>query len=190
MVHIRAARHGDGHAAETLAAIALGDATGAGPAPGPFAVAIDELGGQVPLPHGEGLVFVACPDVDSGQVLGMLYLCPPIRLIDDCADQGKQVQQRLAQAVAEIELLAVTAQARRHGIGSSLLAAAEDLVRDRGGKLVYVKVRHDDAPRLRWYRIRGYHLVASRESVILAVAGTTVAFADGGDGYRVMIKVI
>ncbi|MEV4117012.1 hypothetical protein [Nonomuraea sp. NPDC049695] len=120
MVHIRPARHGDGHAAETLAATALGDATGAGP--------------------------------------------------------------RLARSPRRSTSSAVRSRCPTAKAWSSSLA--------RGGRLVYVEVRQDDGPRLRWYRRRGYHLVPSGEPVILAVAGTTVAFADGGDGFRVMIKVI
>ncbi|MEV1173930.1 hypothetical protein [Nonomuraea sp. NPDC049784] len=55
---------------------------------------------------------VADPEDDPGQVLGMLYVCSPIRLIDDCADLGTQVQQRVTEAVAEVEPLAVAEQAR------------------------------------------------------------------------------
>jgi GNAT superfamily N-acetyltransferase len=192
MDRIRLARRGDGRAVESLAALALGGdvaETALAPALGSLAAAIDGGGGLIWLRHGQGLVFVACPAADSGHVLGMLYTCPPIRFIDDCADRGEKVQQRLAQAVAEVELLAVTSRARRRGVGSALLAAAEDTVRHRGGKLVYVKVRHD-GPVLQWYRTRGYQPLPPGEPVILAVAGTKVGFADSGDGFRVIIKAI
>lgn len=120
----------------------------------------------------------------------MLYLCPPIRLIEDCGDLGRQVQQRLATAVAEVELLSVAAGGRQRGVGSALLEAAEQVACGRGGRLVYAKVQRDSASLLRWYGKRGYQLVPVGEPVVLAVAGTKIGFADGDDGFRMLAKLI
>ncbi|WP_431929902.1 GNAT family N-acetyltransferase [Nonomuraea jabiensis] len=189
MVRIRLARPGQGSAVEALVAVALGG-DGEVALAGAFAAAIEAGGGRIRLPYGEGLVLVACPADDSGQVLGMLYVCPPIRLIDDCADLGRQVQQRLTEAVAEVELLAVAERARRRGIGGMLLDAARDTLRGRSCKLLYVKVRHDDKPVLGWYRRRGYQLLPQGQPIVIRVAGRPVGFADGTDGYRVLVKPI
>ncbi|MEV4079444.1 GNAT family N-acetyltransferase [Nonomuraea fuscirosea] len=196
MVHISQARRGDGDAVEALAALALGDALNAGLGRSAFAAAIDKAGGQIPLPHGHGVVLIATTpdaagaDPGPGQVAGMLYMCPPIRFIDECADEGGMVQRGLTRALAEIELLAVAPHARMQGIGGALLSEAERMVRARGGRLLYVKVRDADRPVLRWYRQRGYRPLAWGETVDVVVARRRVGFAAGADGFRVAIKAL
>ncbi|MEV1173924.1 hypothetical protein [Nonomuraea sp. NPDC049784] len=60
----------------------------------------------------------------------------------------------------------------------------------RGGKLLYVKVRHGDRPVLRWYQARGYQLVPPAEPVILPVEDRMIAFADGDDGYHLLTRLL
>ncbi|GAA1613227.1 hypothetical protein GCM10009733_006650 [Nonomuraea maheshkhaliensis] len=168
------------------------------PAPGrsAFAAAIDKTGGQIPLPHGHGVVLIATTVGAAGagpdpcQVAGMLYKCPPIRFIDECADEGDTVQRGLTRLLAEIELLAVAPHARMQGIGGALLSEAEQMARTRGGRLLYAKVRDADRPVVRWYRRRGYRPLAWGETVDVVVARRRVGFAAGADGFRVMIKAL
>ncbi|MEV4250192.1 GNAT family N-acetyltransferase [Streptosporangium canum] len=111
-----------------------------------------------------------------------------MQLIDAYAELGAHGQRRLAGALAELELLAVAEHARGAGVGTALLAAAEERLRRGGCRLLYAKVRADDRPVLRWYRRRGYLLAAPGEPVTIDVEGAVIAFDDGGDGYRLAVK--
>ncbi|WP_189251335.1 GNAT family N-acetyltransferase [Streptosporangium pseudovulgare] len=186
---IRVAQPGDGATVEALAQVALG-ADGVVPAaPGAFAAAIDRHGGRLVLPHGTGCALVARASAAPGDPpLGLAYTCPPVRLIDQYAELGPRGQRRLAGALAELELLAVTAPARGAGVGTALLAAAEEQLRSGGCRLVFAKVRSADRPVLRWYRRRGYLPAAPGEPVTLDVDGAWTVFDDGGDGHRLAVK--
>ncbi|MEU9835930.1 GNAT family N-acetyltransferase [Streptosporangium sp. NPDC048047] len=186
---IRLARPGDGAQVEALAQVALGADSAVPATPGAFAAAIDRHGGRLVLPHGTGSVLVACASAAPGDPpLGLAYTCPPVRLIDQYAEFGPSGQRRLAGALAELELLAVAACARGAGVGTALLAAAEEQLRSAGCRLVFAKVRSADGPVLRWYRRRGYLPAAPGEPVTLDVDGNRIVFDDGGDGHRLTVK--
>ena len=62
---------------------------------------------------------------DSGDVVGFIV--------------GKQIDQEW-----EIENIAVTGDARRRGLGTRLLGEFLDLVRDRGGREIFLEVRESN----------------------------------------------
>ena len=58
--------------------------------------------------------------------------------------------------VAILDELYVRPGLRGHSLGSALLAAASDLVRDRGGELIEINVDGDDRDARRFYEARGF----------------------------------
>ncbi|WP_031172560.1 GNAT family N-acetyltransferase [Streptosporangium roseum] len=186
---IRLARPGDRPGVEALARVALGADAEMPAGPGAFATVIDRHGGRLALPHGTGYALVAEDgEAAEGAPIGLAYTCPPVQLIDQYAELGARGQRRLAGALAELELLAVAEHARGVGVGTALLAAAEERLRRGGCRLVFAKVRLGDRPVLEWYRSRGYLLAAHREPVTIDVDGAMIVFDDGGDGYRLAVK--
>jgi ribosomal-protein-alanine N-acetyltransferase len=55
----------------------------------------------------------------------------------------------------------VIAAARRSGVGSLLLRAAEDRLREAGSKAVGLETAVDNAAALAFYKCRGYHVVST-----------------------------
>ncbi|WP_433358694.1 GNAT family N-acetyltransferase [Streptosporangium sp. CA-115845] len=193
VVRICLARPGDGLGVEALAGVALGIDVGMQGAAGPVATAIDQYGGRLAVPYGWAQALVAClteapQGADGPPPAGLAYTCPPVRLIEAYTELGSGAQQRLAQALAELELLAVAEHARGSGIGTALLSAAEDLLRRDGRHLVFAKIRLDNQKAQLWFRRRGYLLTAPGESVIFNIGEATISFDDGGDGYRLAVK--
>ncbi|RCG21141.1 GNAT family N-acetyltransferase [Sphaerisporangium album] len=155
--------------------------------PPALAAAIDQHGGHLRVPHGRATVLVACAPGDAA-VIALSYSCPPVRLIGELADLGGPVQRRAAQTLRELELLAVAEHARGTGVGTALLAASEEHLRQGGCKLVFAKVRQGDRQVLRWYRRRGYLPATPHEPVRVSLGGAVITFDDGGDGYQLVVK--
>ncbi|MGV9779742.1 N-acetyltransferase family protein, partial [Streptosporangium sp. NPDC003464] len=173
-------------AVEALARVALGADAATPVGPGAFAAAIDRHGGRLSLPHGTGCALVA--EAAEGAPIGLAYICAPVRLIDAYAELGRHGQRRLAGVLTELELLAVAEPARGAGVGTALLAAAEERLRSGGCRLVSAKVGAGDRLVLRRYRRRRYLPATPGGPVTLDVDGAMIAFDDGGDGYRLAVK--
>lgn len=65
---------------------------------------------------------------------------------------------------ARLYSLATAAAARGRGIGKTLLAAAEDLARERGMRELSLEVRRDNGAAVRLYEAHGYRRTASLEN--------------------------
>ncbi|MBM9624434.1 GNAT family N-acetyltransferase [Streptomyces zhihengii] len=183
---IASAAPGDGQAVATLGTMALPGTLPAQPASlSPLAAAIDEHGGRVPLPYGQGHCWVA--RTTEGSITGMIYATPPIRWLQE---QPAPLRPRLTHTLAEIELLAVAAEHRSLGTGSALLHVAEDAARSDGVHLMLAKVQIGAFPVMRWYRKRGYTLAAQGEPVVFATQGGLTSCDDGGDGYQLAVKAL
>lgn len=81
---------------------------------------------------------------------------------------------RRGSAVARLYSLATRPQARGKGVGSALVAAAEQLARQRGGDRLRLEVRLENSAAIRLYEGSGYRRFAR-------VAGY---YADGMDAWR------
>lgn len=68
--------------------------------------------------------------------------------------------EELAEAVWNMKALAVAEVAQRNGFGRGLVAATEDFVRDRGGRLLVVDTSSDVAqiPAVAFYQSVGYRV--------------------------------
>jgi ribosomal protein S18 acetylase RimI-like enzyme len=55
-----------------------------------------------------------------------------------------------------INSLSVTKHLRRHGIGSSLINSAEDIIKKLGGDYAYLYVNAEDVWKYEWYKRLGY----------------------------------
>jgi ribosomal-protein-alanine acetyltransferase len=64
--------------------------------------------------------------------------------------------------VARIYSIAVASHLGRRGIGSRLLAAAEDTARRRRGRAMRIEVHEDNIRAMRWYEKAGYRLFGRR----------------------------
>lgn len=174
---------GESSAAAALAALAIDDrAEHPVVSRSEFGDAIDAHGGRIRLPYGHGHCLVAR---DQDTVVGMLYTTPPIRWLDS---QPAVQRASLTAALVEIELLAVAAAHRNHGVGTALLEAAEESARDAGTHLALAKVRIGAFPTMRWYRRRGYTLAAQGEPVLFLTRGGPASCDDGNDGYQLAVK--
>jgi ribosomal protein S18 acetylase RimI-like enzyme len=94
----------------------------------------------------------------------------------------------MADALAEVELLAVDAEERRRGVGSELLRVGEEMLRGRGVRAVLVKVLEDDVAVMKWYSERGYRVLSSGEVFALRGGFGVVGLQNEDDGYRLGIK--
>ncbi|WP_163010901.1 GNAT family N-acetyltransferase, partial [Streptomyces dangxiongensis] len=182
---IALAVRGDGHAAAALGALALGSHLDSAAVPAVLAAAIDEHGGCVPLPYGQG----QCRIARVGETIaGMLYATPPIRWL-----RAHPPAQRngLIHSLTEIELLAVAEPYRHHGIGTALLEETEHAARADGTRLALAKVRIGAFPVMRWYRRRGYTVAAQGEPVVFRTRlGGLTSCDDGSDGYQLAVKAL
>ncbi|MFJ3799971.1 GNAT family N-acetyltransferase [Streptomyces sp. NPDC090088] len=184
-ITIALAAPGDGTAAVELGALAVDGLTPApGTAPPALAQAIDTSGGQVPLPYGHGRCLVARVE---NTVAGMVYMTPPIRWI---RDHPPTQRAGLVQSLVEIELLAVAEPHRGRGIGTALLAAAEETARNAGSHLAFAKVKIGAFATMRWYRKRGYTIAAQAEPVIFRTRSGFESCDDGSDGYQLAVKTL
>ncbi|GGX51053.1 GNAT family N-acetyltransferase [Streptomyces noursei] len=184
-ITITLAAKGDGQAAATLGALALSDHTPSPQAPlSSLADAIDEHGGRVALPYGNGHCLTARI---GSTVAGVLYTTPPIRWL-----QGQSADQRarLTQALVEIELLAVSEPYRNCGIGTALLETAEHTARNAGSHLALAKIRAGAFPTMRWYRRRGYTIAAQGEPVLFRTRQGFASCDDGNDGHQLAVKTL
>lgn len=189
MVTIRTARRGEGKDVERLESIAMGGRPGqAAPDAERLRGVVDAYGGEFTVkPMGKARTLVAVRETD-GSVCGLAQVFPPIRLMNQHADQGLPAQRTLARAVGEIDLLAVDADARGQGTGGALLDEAEKWLADRGCLLVMAKIARGDYPVMRWYRRRGYLVAAQGEMFWVRFPGLNLQCDDGGDGYHLALK--
>ncbi|MFF7098401.1 GNAT family N-acetyltransferase [Streptomyces rubradiris] len=178
---IALAAPGDGRAAVALGALAV---NGHGAAPSALAQAIDTHGGQVPLPFGRGRCLIARI---GDTVAGMVYTTPPIRWIQEHPPAQRAA---LVHSLVEIELLAVAESHRGQGIGTELLATAEETARSAGSHLALAKVRIGAFATMRWYRKRGYTIAAQAEPVIFRTRAGFDSCDDGSDGYQLAVKAL
>jgi ribosomal protein S18 acetylase RimI-like enzyme len=81
---------------------------------------------------------------------------------------------RKAATVARLYSLATTPQARGKGVGSALIAAAEDTARSRGCRALRLEVRTDNAVALGLYERLGYRRTGTH----------TACYTDGTDALR------
>lgn len=81
---------------------------------------------------------------------------------------------RRSTRLARLYSLSVDPAMRGAGLGSRLLAAAEDDARARGASAMRLEVRSDNAGAIALYRRHGYRHMGNRESY----------YADGGDALR------
>ena len=84
---------------------------------------------------------------------------------------GGRVLARVAADEAEILALAVAPQARRHGSGAALLAAAEARAAQAGARTMYLEVAEPNQPARALYGRAGYLLAGRRRAY----------YADGSD---------
>ncbi|MFI0265613.1 GNAT family N-acetyltransferase [Streptomyces luteogriseus] len=183
-MRVRLARQGEGKDVARLAEMAL-QGRGQGDDTGDLAEAIDAAGGKVKVPFGHAYAFVADED---GAVCGLLYTTPPVRLAEDCEEFGAACQQRLAERVAEIELLAVEEEHRGRGMAKHLLDVGEISLRQRGCGALLVQVLADDEPVKAWYKRQGYRLLGPGEVVALRVGGELIPIASTGTTYLTGVK--
>lgn len=176
---------GEGQAAAALATLALpeGPPTTDTPLPS-LAAAIDEHGGRMPLPYGQGRCWVTRT---GDTVCGMLHATPPIRWLELHPPAHRN---RLARCVIEIELLAVAQHHREQGVGSALLEEAENAARADGIHLALAKIRIGAYPIMRWYRKRGYTIAAQNEPLVFATRHGLTSCDDGSDGYQLAAKAL
>ncbi len=64
---------------------------------------------------------------------------------------------------ARLYSIAVAAEEAGQGVGSRLLAAAEDTARGRNAERLHLEVRTDNPVAIRFYRQKGYREVGTRE---------------------------
>ena len=79
----------------------------------------------------------------DGRVVGYIRLKPPSRLPENAH-------------VILVQGLAVHPDARRHGVASGLLAAAEETLRERGTRKLTLRVLGTNAAAIRLYERRGF----------------------------------
>lgn len=181
---VRLARPGEGQDVARLAEMALQGQT-QGSVTGDLAAAVDSDGGRLKVPYGKAYALVA----DKGDgVVGLLYVTPPVRLVDGYPELGVEKQERMAGRLAELQLLAVDPEARKQGVGSLLLSVAEEMLRARGCGALLVKILQDDEAVQDWYRRRGFRIPEPEQPVVVRAEGVPIVLADDGDGYRVGIK--
>jgi ribosomal-protein-alanine N-acetyltransferase len=95
--------------------------------------------------------------------------------VDSCGLLGKAVIFfRGNSDVARLYSIAVSHNARGRGLGEALLAAAEQVVKKRGGRWLRLEVRQDNAGAIRLYERLGYQRFAAR----------TGYYEDGADAWR------
>ena len=63
---------------------------------------------------------------------------------------------------AEVLNLAVAPRARRRGLGGKLLDAGLGIIRERGGREVFLEVRESNAPAIALYSSRGFAALSRR----------------------------
>ena len=79
----------------------------------------------------------------DGRVVGYIRLKPPTKLSENAH-------------VIQVQGLAVHPDARRHGVASGLLAAAEETLRERGTRKLTLRVLSTNEPAIRLYERRGF----------------------------------
>jgi ribosomal protein S18 acetylase RimI-like enzyme len=159
-VRIRSARAGDG------AAVARGwDALGAmlvGLDPATFrrpdASGLDEwMEAELAKDLADDSVITLVAELD-GAVVGFVSA----ELEAPLPDAGRQVAHELARPRGTVHVMAVDEAHRRRGIGTRLLAAAEDALRERGAEVVFLDTHVRNEPGIAMYERRmGY----SRRSI-------------------------
>lgn len=183
-LRIRLARKGEGKDVARLGGLAL-QGRSQDSATGSLDRAIDRDGGNLKVPFGRAYAFVAEED---GAVVGLMYVTPPVRLVESYEERGRAWQERLAWQVAEIQLLAVDETRRNQGAASRLLAVGEASLRQRGCGAVLVKVLASAPFTVRWYRRQGYTVLGGDEFALLRVGGQDVPISNGNDGYLSGVK--
>jgi ribosomal protein S18 acetylase RimI-like enzyme len=79
----------------------------------------------------------------DGRVVGYIRLKPPTKLPENAH-------------VIQVQGLAVHPDARRHGVASGLLGAAEETLRERGTRKLTLRVLSTNEPAIRLYERHGY----------------------------------
>ncbi|MEU5240944.1 GNAT family N-acetyltransferase [Streptomyces lydicus] len=181
---VRAPRAGDEEAIATLVLAAVGATVDVIDA-SQFATTVCTSDGATRIPHGTGRVLVAGLS-GATEPVSMLYVTPPVRLVEEFDTRGPSTQKLLAREVREIELMATAPTAQCNGVGSALLHAAHALVTKEGVRVMLAKVSASDFPVLRWWRHRGYTLAQPGQSVRLHLP-QSVTCNDGYNGYRLAV---
>lgn len=152
-----------------------------------FAAAVCGERGCVAVPHGFARMLVG-GFPGTSQPAGLIYFLPPVQLINECATSGPSVQERLAKELADVELLAVAANAQRAGLGTALLEAAEAEAQQRGVRVVIAKVAAQDSSLHQWWSNRGYTLGQFGSSVRIELDWCTLGCVDRSSEYRIAVK--
>lgn len=138
-------------------------------------------GGQEPLPAVDqpGLRLWDSSTVRNWRHYGLLA--------DDewYAQHGAPWQQRLARRVAELDILAVSPDARGQGIAYRLLRAVRSILSANGSTQLLVQVHQDNTQALAWFTRQGFTLPDPDTLVLLKFEGHSVGFDSlNPDGYR------
>ncbi|MDX3020073.1 GNAT family N-acetyltransferase [Streptomyces acidiscabies] len=183
-IWVRAPRHGDEETVAVLARAALGE--GEDLDAKQFAVDVCTAHGRPQVPYGAGQALVAgLPG--SEEPGGIVYMTPPVRLIQESRALGLKAQDILTREMREIELVAVAASVRGFGVGSALLLTAQSVAAQEGVRIMCAKVAARNTSALRWWRHRGYALAQPGEDVRLHL-DVPVICNDGRDGYRLVVQ--
>lgn len=153
-------------AGEGGAALAIAARSGV-PGPvegGALQAVINQSGGRVEFPGPPGCRGWCFGAFAGDRLVGVLYVCTPV---DFVLSQPGEQRGWLARSVAEIEILAVEPHSGGGGAGTVLLDHAERFLGDQGVRVFVAKVGAAVIPVMRWYRHRGFRVVASDESCLL-----------------------
>ncbi len=94
--------------------------------------------------------FLTAEDDETGELLGFsLLLCP-----------SKQME-RLGQTIGIVDFIVTSPQARNRGVGSSLLAASFDILRQGGYTLVELKTMLDNLKAISFYQKYGFRILSA-----------------------------
>jgi ribosomal-protein-alanine N-acetyltransferase len=99
---------------------------------------------------------------------------PRAALICDDACRAGILILRMAADEAEILNFGVVPEARRQGLGTELMSAAEALARDLAMARIFLEVAGDNLPARRLYEKRGFADVARRKGYYLRPDGSRV----------------
>ncbi|MBD3004703.1 GNAT family N-acetyltransferase [Streptomyces sp. 5-10] len=182
---VRLARTSDSEAVVRLGSLALAGTALA--TDGDLGAMVGESGGRFDVPFGRAYVLMAVQPDDAP--CGMLYMTPPVRLVEDYAHLGPQKQRELAGKLALIELLAVDPEFRESGTGSALLAHAAAGLANRGGRALLTKVRDGGHSVISWYKRRGFLFPEGQERFMaIRVSGVLLGTDAVEEGFRVGVK--
>ncbi|MFK0154168.1 GNAT family N-acetyltransferase [Streptomyces sp. NPDC090493] len=183
-IWVRAPRNGDEEAIAVLAPAALGESGDLDAKQ--FAVDVCMANGRVRVPFGAGQALLAGL-AGAEEPTGILYMTPPVRLVQESRALGLKAQRLLGREMREIELVAVASAVRGMGVGSALLLGAQSVAAQEGVRIMCAKVAARNTSALRWWRHRGYALARSGQDIRLHL-DIPVICNDGRDGYRLAVQ--